>query len=840
MIHRATLRSCTLLIAAAATFAQAADLKAIDVSLPQQPLTTALVDLAKQTGCQFFASEERLRGFTASSVQGHLTVEQALEALLRGTGLVYGVAGGSCTFYIDSAPRSTAVIGDTEIRTERVAHVVAADSTAAVLSDKAPDSPAPSGAAAAAEPLSEVLVTASRRTVALADVPASLQVMTGDALEQLGARDFADYLGQVSGVSFSGMGTSGGKVTMRGLATTNFSESQATVGIYVDETPVTDAGGAPAAFLPAFNLKLIDVNRIEVLKGPQGTVFGAGALGGAIRIITNQPDATRFGGSLGSTLSSTQDGGINGEVSATVNAPIIDDKLAVRATGYYVRNDGFIDNEHPLRQIEDIDDEKTLGGRVAIAYAATDKFKVTGSAQFQRMERGGSPVETIDAGDLVQLRASPEDFSDDANLFNVVAEYEAPFATVLFSSSYYERQTEVPFDITAEIGFLFPGYFVQQNSDTDAHETSNELRFVSDDSGRFRWLGGVYWFDQQRTFAQGIRDIPGAANPLYKSEQKASFKELAFFGEVSYDLTSQLTATVGLRSFSNDIDFRSTQSGFFNGGLTNISGDGSDSDVTPKFNVSYKFDSGNLLYAAATRGYRRGGVNAVAPNALCADDIVDAGYPNGVPQTFGPDTVWNYEVGTRADWAEGRVQANAAVYYVDWTDLPVGITLPCSVTFNVNAGKARTRGTELQLAVQPTDALTLTGTFTYADAELQADVPAIGASSGDRAPTVPRITSSLATTYSFPIGTFSGFVNADANYVGSTINNYNPETASKLPDYTIGNARAGVKRDGWVFEAFVRNLWNERAQLGRFDQGFANFIVVNQPRTVGVQMRYDW
>ncbi len=685
--------------------------------------------------------------------------------------------------------------------------------------------------------IDEIVVTATKRDLALQDVPFSVQAITGETLSRMGAVGFADYARTVPGLSLVELGASGPKLTLRGLSTSQFNESQDTVGVYVDEVPVVSAGGAAPAFISSYDLRLFDVERIEILRGPQGTLFGAGSMGGTIRVITKQPNPSAFESLLETDASSTEKGGFNYDVKVMGNVPLVNDKLAARAVVYYNDSDGFIDNR--LRGIEDINEATTEGGRLALGFTPNEQLSIVAKAALQDREAGGWPSETIGAGDLVQDRAAPEDFTEDAAQYNLLINYEFGGAQLVSSSSYFDRQFHVAFDISDAFGALLPpGEFGQQNSRTDSEEFVQELRLASTSDSAFQWLIGLFYFNQDRVFTQHIPDISGFPSPLFDLRQTAEFEESAGFGEISYKFFDKLTGTLGARAYRDKIDFDSVATGFFTGGGLMSTGGGEDKGVTPKFNLSFKPVEHTQIYANVAKGYRRGGVNEVAPQALCGAELAALGFPNGSPETFDPDSLWSYEAGIRSRLLDDRFVFNIDGYYLDWEDLPVPVILNCGFVFNVNAGKAQTIGSELEVTLYPTDGLELTGTFAYTDAELREDAPTLGAEKGDRAPAVPRYSSSISAAFEFPISAeTTGFVRADIQYVGSSYNLYNSSVAQKMDDYTLGNVRLGFRRKKWELALYVKNLSDERATLNHIEQQFGQLIIRNQPRTIGVTAR---
>jgi iron complex outermembrane recepter protein len=699
------------------------------------------------------------------------------------------------------------------------------------------------------EALQQVVVTATKRATKLEDTPVTVQAITGDTLAKLGADSFRDYAGLIPGLSFIDLGNAGPKLTMRGLSTSQYSEPQPTVGIYVDEIPATDAGGAAPAFLTDFDMRLHDIDRIEVLKGPQGTLFGESSMGGTIRIITNQPDLTTYSALVGDETSVTDHGGFNDNIDAVANIPLISSVLGTRLVGYYEHNDGWIDNI--ALGARDVNDEIVSGGRLSVLLAATSDLQLIAHVNLQDTTRGGFTAETLSLGDFEQSRPTPEDYRDDMKQFNLTGNYAVGGGSFVSSTSYIDRLTISHLDVTDQIDAVLPGLLVS-NQDTSAQrEFTEEFRYVSAVDRPLQYIVGLFDSHLDREFMQSLPGTDadalyggiggseyGIPNNLYVSNQLVIFKELAAFGELTYQATPRLAGTLGLRWFGVDITGGAHGTGVLNGGPTSDSESGSDHGVLPKYNLSYKLTDEDLLYATVSKGYRRGGVNQTIPSevATCLPDLEAIGLTSA-PQTYNPDTVWNYELGTKTQWLDGRVSVNADAYYMDWKGIPGTKILSCGFAFTENAGNARVIGTEWDAQALVTEGLKVMATFDFTESNLTAAFPEFGAADGDRVPGVPRWTWSGVALYEHPVTVrLQGYLRGDLQHIGASYTDFTSVAdAIHLQQYNMIDVSGGFETERWQLGLFVDNLGNTLPITNAYDTPFANFVVRPRPRTVGLR-----
>ncbi|MBL4639732.1 MAG: TonB-dependent receptor, partial [Kordiimonadaceae bacterium] len=671
--------------------------------------------------------------------------------------------------------------------------------------------------------LEEIIVTALKRSTGLQDTPISIAAISGDKLAKMGADDMADYIITVPSLSLVDGGPGQRRLVIRGVQGTG----EAQVGLYYDETPVTGAPGAgnsPGSSLP--DLKLFDVERVEVLRGPQGTLYGAGSMSGTVRVIMNKPNTEEYEGAFDGTISGTRYGGTSYQLNAMVNVPLVEDKVAARAVIYWRDTAGYIDNTR--LGIADHNSEDSWGGRFSLRFKATDNLTIDASAIIQRTNVNGDFKWTAGVNDFETTEYTRTPYFDDTDILNLTLNWDLDFATLTTSSSYYERRAEVNFDTTGFIATFENGPFCAilagQNPGTDpctaeqqtAHagyidsllpatvnqpqnidNWTHEIRLSSQGDGPFHWGLGV--FSESRDADLKSQVISASENgeeriPFEFIFHRQAFEKLtqkAVFGEVSYDVTEKLTLTTGARYF----DYDKTVTGVTIVGFALVNA--SPSDIASvdsgetgwqfKFHAGYQATDDMLFYAQAAEGFRVGGANQVI------------GLPDGLTP-YTSDSLWNYEVGAKTQWDDGRYTLNAAAYYIDWSNIQVsGRTPDGAFGFTSNAGAATIKGFEVEFVAYPTDGLELSGGFNVNDAKLSEDqvnefVVSEG-QKGDRIPRVANFSGSLAAQYSWEASSeFNGMVRGDLSYVGGSFSEFSTrnEFYEDQGDYTILNIRGGI------------------------------------------------
>jgi outer membrane receptor protein involved in Fe transport len=680
----------------------------------------------------------------------------------------------------------------------------------------------------------EIVVTAQKREELLRDVPQSVTAIPEETLERLQANDFDDYAGHVPGLSVTGGQPGNSRVTLRGLNTGGVAS---TIGIYVDETPFGSSTSLVNAAGLALDLDPFDIQRIEVLRGPQGTLYGANTLGGLIKFVTAAPAPGEFLGRVSAGFETTEGGESSWTGRAMLNIPF-GDRAALRVSGLRRSEGGYVDD--PSRGLEDVNGVETNGWRAAFLLNATDNLTIRLSAQSQDIDSENSedvayfqsPLEPV-LGDTDQV--SPFDVTSDVtyNIFNGTIDWDLGWASLVSSTSYSELHQNHLEDGT--LAFGIPS-FLQENIPQD--KTTQEVRLASNGEGPLEWLLGAFYtrehglLDQEIFFNYPPAPIVTGLTATIDSE----YEETAVFGGVTYHFTPQFDVNIGARYAENEQHMNQGGTAVSNG--TQDSSDNAFTySIAPRLRVSDQL----MLYARVATGYRPGG-----PNIL--------GVPSIIPLTFDPDKTINYEVGAKSDVIDGLLSVDLSVFRIDWTDIQL-LVFDGAVAGNANGGGAESQGAEWSVNFTPLHGLAVAWTGAYTDTQLTDDTDPIvvGGFDGDPLPYAPKWASTLDVNYEWAVfGDSTAYVGGAWRYVGEQANGF-PGIGGilfgaeqiELPSYNLLDLRAGVDFNRFSLEFYARNVTDERAvtQFGGFGQTLPNnpgspngSAVLVRPRTIGVAL----
>jgi iron complex outermembrane recepter protein len=759
-------------------------------------------------------------------------------------------------------------------------------------------------AGAAEDDSNIIIVTATKRDANLQDIPFSINAQTAEDIQKSGAVTLEDLSRNVAGLSVQNLGPGQSQVSVRGVSAGQVVRDQPgvkeQVGVYLDESVIS-----LSLFTP--DIDLYDLNRVETLRGPQGTLFGSGSVGGTIRYITNQPKIGVMEGSVEANLNLVDGDDIGGHLKGAVNIPM-GDTAAIRAVGYYTRYGGFINAVGPAGG-DDVNSGERYGGRLALTFEPSDSLSITPRIVYQKVTADGfnrqdiynlygnrftttRPQVTYDEREQYLLLR--EGFEDETLIADLNLNVGLGGAKLTSVTSYINRDILVSRDASAltgsvsvDLGFPDAGVLLPSNlvDTTDLETWSQEVRIASDNDSPFQWVLGAFYSKVDRVYTQTL-PTPGydavtdatlgagtsaavangfGANSPYNAFLPYDIKQLAIFGEVSYDLSDVFTATAGGRYY----DFKETRS-FVSGGLfangDNRTDSTKSSGFTPRFLLSYDLSDAVTVNAQASKGFRLGGVNDPLNLPLCtpADAALFGGF-----QDYDDETLWNYELGIKS---QGRgFTFNAAGFYNDIRNLQVTLDAgSCSSRIVFNVDKAHSMGVEFELGLSPADGLDFNLSGSLIEAEFDTTLPGVlatatGIRDGNRLPSVPKFQLSASGSYEWPIGDRANmYVAASFQHVGTRYTQpadqeNNPRTfvhglpfggapagASttvdlQLPDYQLVNLSAGVDFEGGLsLIAYVNNLFDENALLS-FDRergGRARLgYTVGQPRTFGITAR---
>ena len=659
-----------------------------------------------------------------------------------------------------------------------------------------------------------IIVTATKRASTVQDVPFSINAQTEADIQRSGAVTIEDLSRNVAGLSVQNLGPGQSQVSVRGVSAGQIVRDQPgvkeQVGVYLDESVIS-----LSLFTP--DLDLFDLNRVETLRGPQGTLFGSGSVGGTIRYITNQPDPDRVEGTVEGNLNLADGDDVGGHLKAAVNVPLGNGVGAIRIVGYHTLYAGFIDALREGGQVdEDVNDGRRTGGRISFLVQPTPDIQITPRLLYQEVRADG-----FNRQDVYNLYANPfnttrprvvfdereqfllldEKFKDDTILADLVVNVDFGGAALTSVSSYTDREILVSRDASAltgsvsvDLGFPAAGVLLPSNlrDTTDLETFTQELRLASTGDGPFQWVVGAFYSDIQRVYRQflptpgydaftdqvlgagtaaatrngfNVVDSPFNSFLPYDIEQKA------LFGEASYEL-GRLTATGGLRYY----DFEEVRDIAF-GGLfadaTRRTGETTKSDgFNPRLLLSYEATDRITVNAQAAKGFRLGGVNDPLNLPLCTPE--DRATFEPFEGAFDDESLWNYEVGVKSQFGR-RITFNAAAFYTDISDLQVTLDAgTCSSRIVFNVPKAHTMGVEFELSAEPVDNLDLALSGSLLEAEFDSTLTSGGnviggIREGNRLPSVPKFQISASAAYSVDLATdgTQGIFTASFQHVGS-------------------------------------------------------------------------
>ncbi len=722
------------------------------------------------------------------------------------------------------------------------------------------------GLAAEMEVLGEVVVTANKRGLqSINDVPVSITAVTGADIQERGLVGMADYLPTLPSVSFIDTGYASNTVIIRGLDTNPEGTTRpALVGMYMGESSVSGLVGLSSVSNP--DLKLVDIERIELLPGPQGTLYGDASMAGALRIIPARPVTNAFearvAGSYGVTDNSDD---ANYDVQGVLNFPLVDDKLGLRIVAYRYEDQAFVENvagenaellgaaalwggETP---VEMVGGREYTGGRIALRWDPSAALGLQLTHVQQKFEQDGGPLARVGLGDgLQQANFGGEESSIDIGVTNLDLTYDFGWASLISSTAWVNATTASDADIGRTVGpFLgvstIPVAQLYRFGNTAFTE---EIRLVSAKSGKLQWLAGAFYQDKSTGGDGGdsgwsfnvdwrgdpARD-PFAGTELLLYTQENDTKQKALFGELSYQVLQHLTATVGLRYYEYEKEDRISSSGIFAGGGSSTVVENEDDGTTSRLNLAYRVNDNALLFATYAEGFRLGGPHTLIPSTCDLDGdglLDDLGIP--IPTQVGSDETKNIEIGSKLTLLDRKLQLNVSAFDVDWENIPVDINQTCAFPVTLNAGQARSRGVELSGEVV-LENFRANFSGSYIDAELRRDLPPAG-TAGDRLPGSPRVNGTLGLRYDFNLGARDAFVRADVGYVGEYPRDLT-QSEPQLGDYTTLGVRTGLAFGALGIELFAQNLTNEYALTWVNGAGNANVL---RPRVIGIQLNYEF
>jgi outer membrane receptor protein involved in Fe transport len=703
----------------------------------------------------------------------------------------------------------------------------------------------------------EIIVTALRRATTLQSTPLAISVATGTTLSAMGITSSAALEKISPGLVVRENPFSGSRYTIRNI----FAAGEPTVGVYYDETPVigssgvsSDAGGT----LP--DIRLFDIDRVEVLRGPQGTLYGSSSMAGTVRLIFAKPDTTTVSATVSDEIEGVDHGSLGFQNQAMVNVPLIADKLAIRAVGFYQDKPGYIDNV-TLHQ-NNINSAQSYGGRVMVRATPVEGLTIDGLAVIQNLN-GSLNDYALAAGPYHSTYEALQPVTDRFRLYSGTVNWDLGPVTVIAIGSHSRRDFNYSYDFSsyfrynaslAPAGSLLNLLFNSQapsvaNSPQLTKTDTAEFRLSSSDHGTLHWTAGFFYLDRSGSFDSNIvrvdpndgRILPVGPDTLLGQRLIGdTLKQTAGYGEATWDLTGKLSVTGGIRYYHYDrrtlgsVSVPDQLVGFNAGPATDRSS--SESGFLYKGNVSYKVTGQIMVYATVATGQRPGGVNQTVNLPPSA-------------QTYKSDKARNYELGIKSELFDRKLTFNADVFQIDWSNMQtLGLLPNTAFSFIDNVGRARIRGAEVETAYHPFKGLEISVSGSYTDGRLREDqvdeIILAPGKKGDLIPFVPKVTFQGGVQYGKEVSpTLKAFVRGDVYYSGSSWTDFERTDAfqQRLPAYATLSLRLGLsaRNDSWDASVFANNVTNNNAQISKlsnFSLGSLDNVraISLAPRTIGI------
>lgn len=709
-------------------------------------------------------------------------------------------------------------------------------------------------------PLTRVIVTANKREQAAIDVPASVSTINAERLTLGGATRLEDFVAQVPGMALTAATRGQTVVTLRGIGTGS-AQAVPTTAQYIDDAPIGSINAYSAGSKLTPDLDPSDLRRVEVLKGPQGTSYGAGAVGGLVRYVTVPANTKTFSGMVSAGVSEIEDGSSGHNVRAAMNIPLRTDVLGMRISAFERVEGGYIDN--PVTQQSNVNAAHTKGGRIAFDLKFSPDWSLRAWALTQNFHSDGVGSEDVVAPALTPLvapmqRAAYVPEVQDITLHVANAAFKGRIGDVdVVSSSTYQTSElhRVNDNTVGSTGLLrlltgLPGLGAYTDGHISTRRASQELRArTTAFDERLEYEAGVFWTKEDDLLdsqlpapfftATGAR-LPVAA--LGNGQIGSSYEETSFFGNISYAFTPKLVALAGLRRASDtqhvDLDYKAS---VLSPVPVRLIQDVDHSKTTWMLGLNYKMAPDTSLYGRAATGYRPGGPSALPPGAL----------PDG-KLSFEPDTLTSYELGFKSAFLENRASVEAALFATDWKNIQLMAVAPSrppftytSFNYGTNGGAARSNGAEATFLYAPVSQLTMRANVAYTDTHLTSAAPAVGGLAGDAMPYIPKWSSSVSAEYRFPLGVTQGWIGGAVSRVGERTSDYSAKKPLMLAGYNTLSLNGGLDWKNMRVSLYGKNLGNARGinfagpiadQTPANPYGNPYTVALIQPRTIGLDL----
>lgn len=685
----------------------------------------------------------------------------------------------------------------------------------------------------------EIIVTGSKRGAQnIQNIPYNISAIGALVLEQTNADSIDDVARLTPGLVVKDRGPSNKNIGIRGLA------GRRQVSLYMDEIQLDSGRGN----VQNGDLGLYDIERIEVLRGPQGTLYGAGGQGGTVRYIARKPNDQSFEASGRADVGFRSRGqGETTSISGMVNVPVVNDVFALRAVGYYSKDGGFI--ERPDLGFEDTNSVDVYGGRVSGSIQLGEGTKLLATAFYQDTDVGDSDKVNVNPAKAdIQSGVVLEEYFDKTTMFNATLEHELGWGTLTATASHTKRDTKFIFDVSQ---FLPPGLFGRVFQTGPNKIFSSEVRVASNLDGPIQFVGGLFYSESDLDFIVIASTVDPATGIVFPAGSPREFifdqntrsdgtTNKAAFGEVTYQVNEQLSVIGGVRLFELTSRSQPTIIASFFGnplGLGRLDLYDSGTKAAFKAQANYQWADNLLTYVTFSQGFREGGANQ--PN-LKRVDGTDA------PAVFDPDFVDNYEFGWKFQTEDHQLTLNGAIYYMDFRDIQVGVTdLTRAFGFTENGDTAALKGVEIDLMWKPdvVDGFSARAGMNLSSQKLTADSLAVG-KDGDSLAGTPGFTANAVLQQEFKMGNFDSFVNVNGTYESTSFDQVDrtDPLARETGGYALFGAQFGVKGEGWKASIYARNIFDVDQPVGFIVQrrpGLPDSVIRERARTIGVTLDFD-
>jgi iron complex outermembrane receptor protein len=650
-------------------------------------------------------------------------------------------------------------------------------------------------------------------------------VLSAEDLDALGGYCVVVVAAQVVGVAVTNLGSGRNKIFVRGLSDGSFTgKTQSTVGLYLDDVPITYNAPDP-------DLRLADIDRVEVLRGPQGTLYGSGSMGGIVRIVTARPDPSGPAGAISVEGMATQHGAPSSGLEGMVNLPLAGGHAAIRAVAYSDERGGYIDN--PVLNLRDVNYSRRSGGRLAGLAELPAGWTLEAGFAHQSIATADSQYTQGPDGPLTRDAQVREPHDNDFSEFGVTASRAGDIADLKISSAYIDHALDTRYDATGAFraagGSRTGGAF-----DEDKHIKlwATEGLLSSNAPGPFRWLAGAFVSDTDEMDAAYLVGVtpPEAARSIY--HRRDALTETAVYGEVAYDLTPRLTATAGGRWFMTRVATRADQFDLAATPTAPVRERLTDSGVAPKFRLSFAATPDVVIYGQVQEGYRAGGFNIPAAAGGGAPEIVAA--------QFSPDHLWNYELGAGLPLFDHRLVLRGALFHADWRGLQTDQRLASGLPLTVNIGDGSNTGIEAEATWRPDTHLQVRANFLLEDPQITRADNVFPARRDIGLPGVPSAMGAADVRYRWRIGRFDAETSAQLSYVGRSYLTFDGGSGNAMGGYASGRVAAALGTQAWRATAYVDNVADERGNTFAFGNPFSRTRATQatplRPRTLGLAL----